>query len=621
MSAGGEPSWAQVSDDDDDDEPSQEPVDQDAEEASSRHPRDHGTRTTWASLDSDVKEEIRRKVFDFNAMYEASAAPNADRVGVPDPAVIRKDHWRLDATALALCRATKANDLWCKRLVEVACERERLYWQSHAPPMNFDLVKQAIEKRDGVVIDEEAGEVRLVSSLGSREPGERVPRSRAIELIVRARYWYPLHFTTANRQPFLTAPTLRLAGHIVAMAQLMLKWQDDHATHGPRFKLSEWMKFHDISHALGLEDSHDPPFRDAAVYFTSRVPLDPSTLLPFPGATETVYDPLFPDHIKPSRYIELARRIIAVYGPPDLWNTSQLDSFEDAFTGKRVEWGTRPEAMDARAYIASVLPNLLHDKTDTDPDESFVSPDWPMGLYDTSRVREMTTAFENNNQFQHYIGGWDMRNVETLHAMFHSAVFNGPIDAWRMPKLSAAHEMFFFNEHFNQPLDEWARHMQDDTEALVGTLTVRIPLGFDADNMFFQATAFAQPLPQLVAKLLDRGEIPDVTVTTMDMFKGAKRFLARVRKNRCKYLGADAYYLKTALFANSFVRILKRGTREKDYVQDDFSDAEPEDDGDDGDDGDDVMDAEGHCNAAAGAAGADDDTDDDTDDDMDVEGN
>ena len=530
-----------------------EPVDQNAVEPPAPTPQNPTRKATWADLAADEKDEIRRRVFDFGAMYEASAEPDPDRVGVPDPVVIRKDHWRLDENALALCNVTKSNDKWCRRLIDVVCERERAYWQAQQPAVDFNHVIAAIQKRDGVIVDEVIGEVRPVSSHPCDWGAIELPLGSAVEHIVRARWWYP-RYANPNRRAFGNSSDLALAVRIVAMAQLLTVWQDQYKTWPQMMQLGEWSKFNAIGQALGWGDLPlSTTFRPAAMYFTRVVPFEGAPFDPTPIG-QTVHDPLDTSHIAPKRYLKVAKRIIYYYGRPDLWNTAGLRTFEEAFVGREVVWGYRPLAIDAKNYIDAVLPKLLHNG---DVDASFVSPNWPMGLYDTTAVRDMELAFENNKLFRHYIGDWNMQNVHTLDKMFRSSDFDGPIHVWKMPLLTSTEGMFASAKSFNHPIDNWAKHIM--RTAVVED--VERYLGFNAEHMFQGATAFEQPVRKFLRNILGR---PGYPATTTRMFEGADLFLVRAKRNPKKYLGKGVDYIVDPMSFTGFRKLVLKPANDAD---------------------------------------------------------
>jgi hypothetical protein len=315
----------------------------------------------------------------------------------------------------------------------------------------------------------------------------------------------------------------------------------------------------------------DPNFREAAEYLAGIMLFDGNPRLPVPGGAHVIPLAQIGARITPTRYRNLAREIIAHYGRPDLWNTAGLTSFEVAFAGLNVKWGNSDEETQAKEYITALLPHVeLVDQLGHL--DSVVSPSWPMGLYDTSAVQNMNGAFKDNKRFRYYIGGWDMQNVDSLESMFAYSSFDGPIHEWEMPNLTSIQGMFHNNLNFNHPIDAWAAHIQ-----IAGPDGTR--RGFDSENMFLFAKAFAQPLPKLVAKIIDRDA--DIYVITNDMFCGATRFLTLAQKHREKYLGKGVYYLRIhgAESSNS-ERWLVRDRSGAGLTQDDFSDAEDDEDED-----------------------------------------
>ena len=554
--------------------PPNDPDDQDAVSPwSGPTPQCPNPPMRWSQLDDDVKDEIRNRVFDFGDAYEKSSDPDANRVGVPDPLVIRKDHWRPDDNALALCHINKANDVWCKRLVQVTCERERAYWEARQPSVDFKHVLAAIRMRDGAIVDEDLGDAQHVESDEPGWMGDFLSRANAVSVIVRARYWYP-KYADRNRQTFEDVQALALATRIVTVAQLLVEWQDQFSTWGDTLKGNELGLMARIMRRLKWgPGAMDPNFRGAAGYLAGIILFDGNPRLPVPGGDNVVPLTQTGGRITPTRYRDLAKQIIAHYGRPDLWNTAGLESFDGAFAGIKVNWGELAREKQAEKYITELLPHM----SDIYNPESFVSPSWPMGLYNTSAVQTMDGAFQDNKRFQYYIGGWDMTNVAVLDSMFRNSKFDGPIHEWEMPNLVSTEDMFNFNTNFNHPIDAWAAKIK-----LAGPDGAR--RGFDSDQMFWYAKAFAQPLPELIAKIINRDA--DVAATTTNMFYGATRFLTLAQKHREEYLGKGVFYLKKyGDGSKNLERRLVRGQSDEGMTQGGFSDAEPEDeDMDDADD-------------------------------------
>ncbi len=96
----------------------------------------------------------------------------------------------------------------------------------------------------------------------------------------------------------------------------------------------------------------------------------------------------------------------------------------------------------------------------------------PIGLWDTTRVTDMSKLFQYAQAFNHDISGWDVSNVIDMNGMFNGArVFNQPLNAWDVSKVINMEEMFARASLFNQTMDEWILNANVNTKRMFADAT------------------------------------------------------------------------------------------------------------------------------------------------------
>jgi surface protein len=220
--------------------------------------------------------------------------------------------------------------------------------------------------------------------------------------------------------------------------------------------------------------------------------------------------------------------------------TSYKAAFEDAVSLK---------------WAPSTLPNTVTDiakmfkgalSFNADPSNAVATN---IGLWDTSRITDLSSTFEGAEVFNQAIGNWDTGNVTTLHRTFSQAkAFNQPINSWNVSKVTKLSYTFAgalkFNqslnswntaevttlfqtfsdaEAFNSPISNWdVSKVTDMSFAFLGAKKFDQPLNsWNVANVtrmwrtFALADVFNQPLNQW-----DTSKVEEMT----DMFFGAKKF-------------------------------------------------------------------------------------------------
>ena len=126
-----------------------------------------------------------------------------------------------------------------------------------------------------------------------------------------------------------------------------------------------------------------------------------------------------------------------------------------------------------------------------------------ISTWDTSKVQDMNSLFQNRNTFNDDISGWNTHNVTDMSSMFRDATnFNGPLTEWNTHNVSYMYAMFRNAGNFNQPLNEWNTHNVSTMYYMFRNAgNFNQPLNewnthnvTYMDGMFDYATSFNQPL-------------------------------------------------------------------------------------------------------------------------------
>ena len=128
-----------------------------------------------------------------------------------------------------------------------------------------------------------------------------------------------------------------------------------------------------------------------------------------------------------------------------------------------------------------------------------VSTYGPIDTWDTSRVTDMLSLFENATNFNQPLNSWNVSNVTSMTGMFYNATnFNQYLSAWNTSNVTDMRGMFANARSFNKNLSPW------------NTSNVT-----DMRSMFYNATNFYSPLNNwTVSKVTNIGS----------MFYNAKSF-------------------------------------------------------------------------------------------------
>ena len=123
--------------------------------------------------------------------------------------------------------------------------------------------------------------------------------------------------------------------------------------------------------------------------------------------------------------------------------------------------------------------------------------------WDVSNVTNMSSLFEEANQFNQPLNEWDVSKVTSMRNMFFNAkMFNQPLDKWDISKVTDMGNMFTFAGKFNQPLNDWKVSNVTNMRAMFdGASIFNQPLNkwnvsnvTNMEGMFRNAKNFNQPL-------------------------------------------------------------------------------------------------------------------------------
>ena len=81
---------------------------------------------------------------------------------------------------------------------------------------------------------------------------------------------------------------------------------------------------------------------------------------------------------------------------------------------------------------------------------------YPMELWDTSLITDMSLLFSENKQFNLNINNWNVSRVTDMYGMFHNCInYNQPLNKWDVSRVTNMGCMFERCKKFNQLLNTW----------------------------------------------------------------------------------------------------------------------------------------------------------------------
>jgi surface protein len=88
--------------------------------------------------------------------------------------------------------------------------------------------------------------------------------------------------------------------------------------------------------------------------------------------------------------------------------------------------------------------------------DEMIANDEDLTVVCTTRVTDMHFMFFDNEVFNQPIDNWDVSNVTDMSNMFETAIFNQPIGNWDVSSVTNMSGMFSENISFNQDLSNWS---------------------------------------------------------------------------------------------------------------------------------------------------------------------
>jgi hypothetical protein len=93
-------------------------------------------------------------------------------------------------------------------------------------------------------------------------------------------------------------------------------------------------------------------------------------------------------------------------------------------------------------------------------EEAAVTYGYPINNWKVHKVSDFAHVFEDCNEFNEYIGSWDVSSAKTLHGMFQNACcFNQPLEAWDTSQVEDMSYVFCEATKFNKSLANWSTSM------------------------------------------------------------------------------------------------------------------------------------------------------------------
>lgn len=448
-------------------------------------------------LPDDLQEELLMRAVKA-AEKEFMALPtiedDPDRCGLPYPTLKRgvamegdlsdvtdyeptmtKETFVPSDTAISICLVSPANAEVCgAKLVRLLCYMEHSYYpeefarryQAVMPnPGSYDLtwILTCILARDGILIDWETGTGRLVNPRVSNArhtnapfPGDpqRLSWREVLGHLLRARTWLPYHITAFRQQ--------------MQLRPLVATEDEEDVVNG----------LYTLQHAkrrviAGQQLVRALDFADYMHQTRPRV---------YGERTVERYKRYIKERLEAVRRLDRAKNVIRDCGPPHAWDTSAVTDFsyalaraerydEDRYNGAEDLYsGEAPHDRHASPYYFwNGLWKIWHWEIDAqvlDAGKAIVwimensRPNWPIGLWDTSRAITMDGIFKNNRAFNQPINAWNVSSVDTMQGAFEGArAFNQPLDKWEPKALETVTNLFYGATQFSQNLDAWYEHL------------------------------------------------------------------------------------------------------------------------------------------------------------------
>jgi surface protein len=132
-----------------------------------------------------------------------------------------------------------------------------------------------------------------------------------------------------------------------------------------------------------------------------------------------------------------------MYGPIELWDTSQVTNMNSLFLNKAVN-------QDISGWDVSSVTTMQEMFKDADSFNQNLSG------WDVSSVATMQEMFKDADSFNQSLSGWNVSSVTDMSYMFEGAIaFNQDLNAWDVSSVTDMNHMFSTVRAFNQNLNAW----------------------------------------------------------------------------------------------------------------------------------------------------------------------
>ncbi|GIS52563.1 MAG: hypothetical protein Ct9H90mP28_2790 [Paracoccaceae bacterium] len=125
----------------------------------------------------------------------------------------------------------------------------------------------------------------------------------------------------------------------------------------------------------------------------------------------------------------------------------------DLFTGSsKYYFNINTVDISDKAALVEAIDQWLNESTRVEATGKYGGD---IGVWDVSKVTDMSNLFKNNTTFNENISGWTVSKVTNMNSMFYNAQsFNQPL-GWDVSKVTNMYAMFFQASSFNQSLNSW----------------------------------------------------------------------------------------------------------------------------------------------------------------------
>ncbi|KAL7484283.1 hypothetical protein ACHAW6_009929 [Cyclotella cf. meneghiniana] len=149
---------------------------------------------------------------------------------------------------------------------------------------------------------------------------------------------------------------------------------------------------------------------------------------------------------------------------------------------------------------------------------------WPIGIWCTSEVTDMSELFQQMTSFNEDLSGWDMSSVTDANHMFNGATsFNGDIGTWNTSSLTNMNAMFAGATSFNSNIGSW-----DVASVIIMESAFYESISFNQDLNKWDVSSVTTMFLMFYSAKMFNGDISSwntsSVMTMTSMFSGASSF-------------------------------------------------------------------------------------------------